>query len=112
MHWFFLTIVSAVTYAFAEIISKYVSDKESEPVFIGIIAVMFTTIVMYFYVSLEPMVLPTNVWALAGLVASATLVAVGITAYYEGLKHSDISEFALITRTRTLFLVVGGMLFF
>lgn len=112
MNWFILTIISAVTYAFAEITSKYVSDKKSEPVFIGIIAAAFTTFVMFQFASQELMKIPTNPWALTGLVVSAMCVAVGIVTYYEGLKHSDISEFGLLSRSRTLFVVLGGIVLF
>ncbi|MEK7577297.1 MAG: DMT family transporter [Patescibacteria group bacterium] len=112
MNWFTLTIISAITYAIAEIISKYVSDKKSEPVFIGIIAAFFTTLVSFQFASLEPMRLPTNVWALTGLVLSAMCIAIGIVTYYEGLKHSDVSEFGLFSRSRTLFVVLGGMVLF
>lgn len=112
MNWFILTIVSAITYGAAEIISKYLSDKKSEPVFLGIIAAAFTTFVTFQFATLEAMKIPTNVWALAGLVASAALVAVGIITYYEGLKNSDVSEFALFSRSRTLLVVLGGILIF
>lgn len=112
MNWLFLTLISAVTYAAAEIIGKYVSNKKSEPVFIGIIAAAFTTFVTFQFATLETMKLPSNVWAFGGLIASAMFVAVGITTYYEGLKHSDVSEFALLSRTRTLLLVLGGVIIF
>lgn len=112
MNWLTLTIISAVTYAVAEIVGKYVSDEKSEPVFIGIIAAFFTTIMSFQFASFEPMKVPSNVWALAGMVASSALVALGIITYYEGLKHSDISEFGLLSRSRTLMMVLGGIFFF
>ncbi len=112
MNWFFLTIISAITYAGAEIIGKYVSDKKSEPVFIGIIAAIFTTFVTFGFTTLEEVKIPINIWAITGLLASAALVAVGIITYYEGLKHSDISEFGLLSRSRTLIIVLGGVIIF
>ena len=112
MNWLTLTIISAVTYAVAEIVGKYVSDEKSEPVFIGIIAAFFTTIMSFQFASFEPMKMPSNIWALAGIVASAALVAMGIITYYEGLKHSDISEFGLFSRSRTLFVVIAGIVLF
>jgi len=112
MNWFFLTIISAVAYAIAEIISKYVSDEKSEPVFIGIIAALFTTFMTFQFVTMETIKLPSNVWAFAGLIASAAFVAVGIITYYEGLKHSDVSEFGLLSRSRTLLVVLGGVILF
>jgi drug/metabolite transporter (DMT)-like permease len=112
MNWFNLTIISAVAYATAELISKLVSDKKSEPVYVGIVAAAFTAFVSFGFATLHPMTIPTNVWALAGLVASAGLVAVGIVTYFEGLKASDVSEFALLSRIRTPFVVIGGILLF
>lgn len=112
MNWFVLTIISAVAYAAAEIISKYVSTKKSEPVFIGIIAAAFTTFISFQYASLDALTVPSDVGALAGLVASAGLVAVGIVTYYEGLKASDVSEFGLLSRVRTPLVVLGGILLF
>lgn len=112
MNWFFLTIVSAVTYAAAEIIGKYVSDKKSEPVFIGIIAAAWTTLASFLFISFEPMIFPSNISAITGLVVSSALVAVGVVTYYEGLKHSDISEFGLFSRSRMLLIVLGGIIFF
>ena len=113
MNWFFLTIISAVAYAAAEIIGKYVSDKKSEPVFIGIIAAMFTAFMTFQFASTEgALKVPSNVWALAGLVASAACVAIGIVTYYEGLKNSDVSEFGLLSRSRALLVVIGGILIF
>jgi drug/metabolite transporter (DMT)-like permease len=112
MNWLTLTIISAVTYAVGEIVGKYVSDEKSEPVFIGIIAAFFTTLMSFQFATLEPMLLPTNIWALSGVVASAALVAMGIITYYEGLKHSDISEFGLFSRSRTLFIVIAGVVLF
>jgi drug/metabolite transporter (DMT)-like permease len=112
MNWLTLTIISAITYALAEIVGKYVSDEKSEPVFIGIIAAFFTTIMSFQFATFEPMKIPSNVSALAGVVASAALVAMGIITYYEGLKHSDISEFGLFSRSRTLFIVIAGIILF
>jgi drug/metabolite transporter (DMT)-like permease len=112
MNWFVYAIISAVTYATAEIMSKYVSDKKSEPVFIGIIAAFFTTVISFQFASWEPMILPTSAWALAGLVASAAFVAIGIVTYYAGLKYSDVSEFALLSRSKTPLMVLGGILLF
>jgi drug/metabolite transporter (DMT)-like permease len=112
MNWFIFTIISAVAYAAAEIIGKYVSDEKSEPVFIGIISAAFTTLVMFQFASFEPLVLPSNAFAFAGLVASAALVAIGIVTYFEGLKHSDVSEFGLLSRSRTLLVVIGGIMLF
>jgi len=112
MNWLTLTIISAVAYAIAEIVGKYVSDEKSEPVFIGIIAAFFTTIMSFQFATFYPMKVPSNVWALAGLVGSAAVVAVGIITYYEGLKHSDISEFGLLSRSRTLMMVLAGVVFF
>lgn len=112
MNWFFLTVVSAVTYAVAEIIGKYLSDEKSEPVFIGIIAAGFTTAVSLLFAVWESPVIPANTWAITGLVASGALVAVGVMTYYEGLKHSDVSEFSLFSRSRTLIIVIGGLMFF
>jgi drug/metabolite transporter (DMT)-like permease len=112
MNWFVLTIISAVSYAAAEIISKYVSDKKSEPVFIGIIAAIFTTLISFQFARFGPMTLPTNALALAGLVASAAFVAIGIVTYYQGLKYSDVSEFALLSRSKMPLMVLGGVLIF
>ena len=112
MNWLILTLVSAVAYAFAEIIGKYVSDEKSEPLFIGIISALFTTVTSLFFVAFEPIKLPSNIWAFGGLVASSAFVAIGIIAYYGGLKHSDISEFGLLSRTSILMRVLGGMLLF
>jgi drug/metabolite transporter (DMT)-like permease len=112
MQWFVLAVVSAVTYASAEIIGKYVSDEKSEPVFIGIIAAAFTTLVTFQYASLELLVMSSNVWAFAGLIISAAFVAIGIVTYYEGLKHSDVSEFGLLSRSRALLVVLGGIVLF
>jgi drug/metabolite transporter (DMT)-like permease len=93
-------------------VGKYVSDEKSEPVFIGIISAFFTTIVTFLVASQVPMIVPTSVWALAGLVASAAFVAIGIITYYEGLKHSDISEFGLLSRSKTLLMVIAGVVLF
>lgn len=112
MQWFLLAVVSAVTYAAAEIIGKYVSDERSEPVFIGIIAAIFTTAVSFAYAGMEGLALPSDPRAFAGLCASALFVAVGIVTYYEGLKHSDVSEFGLLSRSRVLLLMIGGMVLF
>ncbi len=112
MNWLTFTIISAVTYAVGEIIGKYVSDENSEPVFIGIIAAFFTTVMSFQFATFGPIKVPTNLWALSGLVGSAALVAMGIITYYEGLKHSDVSEFALLSRSRTLFVVVAGIVLF
>lgn len=112
MNWLTLTIISAIAYAVAEIIGKYVSDEKSEPVFIGIMAAFFTTLMSFQFATFEPMRVPSNVWALAGLVGSAALVAVGIITYYEGLKHSDVSEFGLLSRSRTLMVVIAGIVLF
>ncbi|MEK7543572.1 MAG: DMT family transporter [Patescibacteria group bacterium] len=112
MNWFFLTIISAVAYAAAEIIGKYISDKKSEPVFIGIIAAGFTAAVSLLFAVWESPAIPTNIWAITGLVSSGALVAVGVMTYYEGLKHSDVSEFSLFSRSRMLIIVIGGLVFF
>lgn len=112
MNWFFLTIISAVTYAAAEIIGKYLSDEKSEPVFIGIIAAGFTATVSLLFALWESPTIPTNGMALTGLIISGALVAVGIMTYYEGLKHSDVSEFSLFSRSRMLIIVIGGLMFF
>lgn len=112
MNWFFLTIISAVTYAAAEIIGKYISDKKSEPVFVGIIAAGFTAAASLLFAVWESPAIPTNILAIIGLVISGALVAIGIMTYYEGLKHSDVSEFSLFSRTRTLIIIIGGLVFF
>ena len=96
MNWLILTLISAVAYAFAEIIGKYVSDEKSEPLFIGIISAAFTAITTALFLSLEPLIFPIHGWAVAGLVASAAVVAIGIGTYYKGLKYSDISEYSLL----------------
>jgi len=112
MTWLILTLISAVFYAFAAIIGKYISDEQSKPLFIGIIAAFFTTLVSFVFVVFEPIKLPSNGWAFAGLILSAAFVAVGIVTYYEGLKHSDISEFGLLSRSSILMRVVGGVVLF
>jgi drug/metabolite transporter (DMT)-like permease len=112
MNWLTLTIISTVTYAIGEIVGKYVSDDKSEPVFVGIIAAFFTAFMSFQFASFGPMHVPTNLWALAGIVGSAGVVAVGIITYYEGLKHSDISEFGLLSRSRTLMMVIAGIVLF
>lgn len=112
MNWLTLTVISAVTYAVAEIVGKYVSDEKSEPVYIGIIAAFFTAITSFIFVLFEPLKLPSNPLVYAGLISSAAVVAIGIVTYYEGLKNSDISEFSLLSRSRILFIVIGGIFFF
>jgi len=112
MNWLILTLISAVAYAFAEIIGKYVSDEKSEPLFIGIVSAIFTAFASGLFLFFEPLVFPTQGWAIAGLLASAAVVAVGIGTYYKGLKYSDISEFSLLSRSSVLMRVIGGILLF
>jgi len=39
-------------------------------------------------------------------------VSVGIITYYSGLKYSDVSEFALLSRSGSLIIIVGGFFLF
>lgn len=112
MSWFFLTIISTVAYASAEIIGKYISDDKSEPVYVGVTAAFFTAIVTFLFALAQKLSFPAQTAAYLGLLASAVFVAAGIITYYQGLKHSDVSEFGLLSRSRALLVVMGGVLIF
>jgi drug/metabolite transporter (DMT)-like permease len=112
MNWFLFSLFSAIFYAFANIIGKYVSDEKSEPIYISFIANLYATVASFIIVLIGHQTLPFYLppMAIIGLTASGLVCVIGTIIYWSAMKMIDISEFTLFTRTQILFVFIGSIL--
>ncbi|EKD67592.1 MAG: hypothetical protein ACD_48C00323G0002 [uncultured bacterium] len=113
MNWFYFALLATIVYSIAEIIGKYVTNEESEPVYIGLLSAFFSAIVAF-----SIAIFRHDIWYhltvlnVMGLFASSFVTSVGIITYFKSLQLSDVSEFVLFIRTQVLFVFVGGIIIF
>lgn len=113
MNWFILSLLATIVYSFGEILSKYVADSESEPSYIGVLNGFFAALIALSIAFFQKeLIFHFTIINSIGLFISAFVVAVGIITYFKALQLSDVSDFALYTRSQILFVFLGGMLLF
>jgi drug/metabolite transporter (DMT)-like permease len=113
MDWAVYAILSAVLYAVAEIIGKYLSDPESEPVYISFFANIYAAFAAMIVAILywNPIDIPP-INSIVGLFGSGFLCAIGTLFYWKALRQLDISEFAFFTRMQLLLVFLGGIIIY
>lgn len=113
MNWFLFALIAAVAYALAEIVSKYAATKDAEPSYVGLLSAFFSTLVAFGIAFFRhDIVYHFTVLNIIGLIGSTLLTSIGIITYFKALQLSDVSEFALFTRTQILFAFIGGVFIF
>lgn len=112
MSWFIYASVAAGFYAAAEIISKYISSPGSKPIYLGLFSNLFAFAVSLIFTFTTPIEFRPEFGAVLGIIVSGALYAGSTLAYFASLKITDVSEFSLLSRSRLLFVIIGGMIIY
>ena len=112
MTWLLFALVAALCYAIADIIGKYIADKKSDPILLGVLANFYAGITSLVFIFFEPIKITYAFPIFLGIAIAALMYAVGTITYYSSLKITPISEFSLLTRSSAFITFLGGIIFF
>lgn len=110
MGWFLLAVLAGVFYSLTEIVGKHITDKDSEPLLLGIFSNFYAFLITLFFTFLQPLKLSTETHVILGVLAVGFIYAIGAITYFSSLKITPVSEFTLLTRSYVILLFFGGIL--
>lgn len=112
MSWFYLALTAAFLYALTEIIGKYVTDKKSHPLILGVVANFYALIISTVMLFFQEVKYPSSVLIFLLATIAGLMYGLGTITYYASLKIIPVPEFTLLTRGTVLFIIIGGSLIY
>ena len=109
---FLFAFIAACIYAFNEILGKYIADKNSEPLLVGILINFYALCISLIFSLFQPIHYVLDSRIILGLISAGLIYALGTFTYYYSLKLCPISEFTLLTRASVVLIALGGVLIF
>jgi len=112
MSWQILVALATITNAIAVVLQRVLmKGKNSDPIAFSIVFQLLVGILTGTYACIKGFNLPNLVPFIPNLILMALLYGLGNALVFKALKTIDASEFTIIFASRTLWIVIGAVIF-
>ena len=112
MSWQILVAIATITYSISVVLQRVLmKDDKSDPIAYSIVFQLLVGIITGIYAILHGFSLPNLTPVIPNLILVGLLYGLGNMLVFKALKTIDASEFTIVFASRTIWVVIGAILF-